>query len=267
MPHPLPRAQYKIHARAHALPGIDADDKEEIVRHRLWDLRFQTLATPLHLLATFFTPRYFWKEGDLALPANTIIAMKAAARRLILRMYPPGTDMQNEVHEKAMLQLRDYEQHDPSKFPALDALKSIKSITTQPFVFWKMYGYDVPELCRIAMRVTYQAASSSACERNWSMFDFIVSKHRNRLHPKKQTMPVRVMSNLRFATQLVKQNTGLCVLKGGPHWLIEAPAGGEDAPVYAEEDELNIALDEVLEQLIINDEVEDEVPDIDALEM
>ena len=47
------------------------------------------------------------------------------------------------------------------------------------------------------MRVLAQPSSSSSCERNWSAFDFIHSKKRNRLTPSRAADLVYVFANLR----------------------------------------------------------------------
>jgi hypothetical protein len=39
-----------------------------------------------------------------------------------------------------------------------------------------MYGAGVPELQRLAIKLTAQPCAASSCERNWSTFGFIHSK-------------------------------------------------------------------------------------------
>ena len=53
--------------------------------------------------------------------------------------------------------------------------------------WWLAFGAHVPDLQKVAIRVLSQVASASACERNWSTFDFIHTKKRNRLHCDKVT--------------------------------------------------------------------------------
>ena len=55
--------------------------------------------------------------------------------------------------------------------------------------WWFMYGNHTPTLRNLAIKVLSQTASSSACERNWSTFSFIHTKHRNRLvYPRLQQL-------------------------------------------------------------------------------
>ena len=56
----------------------------------------------------------------------------------------------------------------------------------------------LPELHCIATRVTACVASSGGCERYWSTYDFIHSRKRNRLTPKRANDLVYVFANMRL---------------------------------------------------------------------
>ncbi len=55
---------------------------------------------------------------------------------------------------------------------------------------------------RVAMRVLSQVSSACACERNWSSYDFIHSKRRNRLTPARARDLVWVFTNVRLAAKM-----------------------------------------------------------------
>ena len=59
-------------------------------------------------------------------------------------------------------------------------------------------GHETPELAKLAQRVTSMTFSAGACERNWSAYDFIHSKKRNKLTPQRANDLVFVFSNLRL---------------------------------------------------------------------
>lgn len=65
--------------------------------------------------------------------------------------------------------------------------------------WWETYGVGAPELQRVAKRILSQVSSSSACERCWSVYDFIHSARRNRLAPERAEKLVRIYMNLRLA--------------------------------------------------------------------
>jgi len=47
--------------------------------------------------------------------------------------------------------------------------------------WWSSYGSETPRLQSLAIKVLSQVTVALACERNWSTFEFIHSKKRNRL--------------------------------------------------------------------------------------
>ncbi|KAK9993540.1 hypothetical protein SO802_023243 [Lithocarpus litseifolius] len=53
--------------------------------------------------------------------------------------------------------------------------------TSQSNEWWKLFGFCAPTLQKFAIRILSQIASSSRCERNWSVFEQIHTKKRNRL--------------------------------------------------------------------------------------
>ena len=49
-------------------------------------------------------------------------------------------------------------------------------ITYSPLIsasWWRLYGTDTPALQKMAIRILSLTSSSSACERNWSMFEAV----------------------------------------------------------------------------------------------
>ncbi|CAN1836109.1 hypothetical protein LINPERHAP1_LOCUS34645 [Linum perenne] len=57
---------------------------------------------------------------------------------------------------------------------------------------------DTPLLHNIAIKLLSQTASSSGCERNWSVFERIHTKRRNRLEHKRLSDLVFVHYNMRL---------------------------------------------------------------------
>ena len=64
--------------------------------------------------------------------------------------------------------------------------------------WWEQFGIDTPELQKFAVRVLSQCCSATWCERNWSVFEFIHSKKRNRLEHKRLNDLVFVRYNLKI---------------------------------------------------------------------
>ncbi|KAK8950974.1 hypothetical protein KSP39_PZI003537 [Platanthera zijinensis] len=59
-----------------------------------------------------------------------------------------------------------------------------------------MFGSSAPQLQKLAIRILSQPSSSSGCERNWSVFEKIHTKRRNRLEHQRLNDLVYVRYNL-----------------------------------------------------------------------
>ena len=92
----------------------------------------------------------------------------------------------------------------------IDAIK-----TTSAPLWWREYGGEKIELQHVAVRVLSVAASSGSCERNWSSFNFVHTKKRNRLSVQRAANLVYVYCNMRLmhkpksiATRATEQSFG-----------------------------------------------------------
>lgn len=81
-------------------------------------------------------------------------------------------------------------------------------LLTNPYhllgLWWQNFGSDTPDLKKFAIRILNQACSASGCERNWSMFEKIHSKKRNRLTQKRLNDLVFVHYNLRLRNKQIQ---------------------------------------------------------------
>jgi len=64
--------------------------------------------------------------------------------------------------------------------------------------WWEAFGSHCPELQKFAIRILSQTCSATRCERNWSVFERIHTKKRNRLDQKWLNDLVYVQYNLRL---------------------------------------------------------------------
>ena len=79
--------------------------------------------------------------------------------------------------------------------------------SNEAWKWWSMYGYKAPVLQGLAMKVLSQTTSASACERNWSAYNNILSKKRNRLGDDRCKDLVYVFTNQRlFDTKKRRQD-------------------------------------------------------------
>ncbi|XP_026392735.1 uncharacterized protein LOC113288024 [Papaver somniferum] len=74
-----------------------------------------------------------------------------------------------------------------------------------PALWWNSYGYSAPELQRVAVRVLSSTCSATGCERNWSEFEQVHTKRRNRLSQQRLNALVYVKYNLRLNERFTKR--------------------------------------------------------------
>ena len=62
------------------------------------------------------------------------------------------------------------------------ARSETSQLVNDPISFWSLFGSSTPELQALAIKILQQNTSASACETNWSTYDYIFNKKRNRLN-------------------------------------------------------------------------------------
>lgn len=72
--------------------------------------------------------------------------------------------------------------------------------------WWQQHGLSCLELSHIAIRVPSQTCTSSDCKHNWSTFDQIHSKRRNRLELKRLNDLVYIHYNLHLRERQLKRD-------------------------------------------------------------
>ncbi|OMP06034.1 hypothetical protein CCACVL1_01744 [Corchorus capsularis] len=112
--------------------------------------------------------------------------------------------------------------------------------TLKPDDWWNVYGGSAPNLQKVAIRLLSQTASSSGCERNWSAFEKIHSKRRNRLEHQRLNDLVFVHYNLKLKNRIAYKNTFLdpidyeCIDKVDT-WIVEEEEPPNEPEIDIEE--------------------------------
>lgn len=121
----------------------------------------------------------------------------------------------------------------------------------RPDKWWKLFGCDAPNLQKLAIRILSQTASSSGCERDWSVFERIHTKKRNRLEHQRLNDLVHVHYNLRLQSRTTHLNRSYDPIDyesidKTEFWVVEAEQEGE----------LDYELEEEFEELPLRDDTE-----------
>nr|XP_011457653.1 PREDICTED: uncharacterized protein LOC105349520 [Fragaria vesca subsp. vesca] len=156
--------------------------------------------------------------------------------------------LDGEAHIQVEIKLDLYEQK-LGKFGSAMA-KSTRKIRS-PVFWWEKYGTQTPELMNFATQVFSLTYSASGCENNWSTFEMIHTKKRNRLEHKRLHALVYVKYNIALRDRTLKRNatmTDLIVMEeieSDDEWIteIEDPVLPTD-PHWIEDNVEELTLDD-----------------------
>ena len=76
----------------------------------------------------------------------------------------------------------------------------------QPVKYWHLYGSETPVIQELAIILFSQVTSASVCEANWSQFEYVYSKRRNKLSTEKARKLVYVHSNLKLLNDIASES-------------------------------------------------------------
>ncbi|XP_042449877.1 uncharacterized protein LOC122034629 [Zingiber officinale] len=177
----MDRAKEKIQA---AFNGIK---KSYLPLWEIIDARWDNqLHRPLHAAGYYLNPQFHYSPNFKA-----DFEVKRGIYDCLQRM----VESMEEV-KKIDAQLEDFKYR--KKFFG-SAVATCGIETKTPAQWWESYGYEHPELQKFAIRVLSLTCSSSGCERNWSAFEMVHTKRRNRLKAKTMNDVVFVMANSKLA--------------------------------------------------------------------
>ncbi|XP_019257689.1 PREDICTED: uncharacterized protein LOC109235897 [Nicotiana attenuata] len=187
-----------------------------------WD---DQLHQPLHAAGHILNPRLFYTNNEnKTLDLNVWKGYHACVAKLV-----PDEAMQDKIGEEFGV----YRQADG----ILGLPSAIRGRTKlAPVEWWMQFGYEVPNLQQFAIRVQSLTCSSSGCERNWSVYEHIHSKKRNRLELKKLNDLVFVKYNRTLARRYKAHNIIDPILLDSideeNEWLTGGPENHEEEEVF-----------------------------------
>ncbi|CAO2210623.1 unnamed protein product [Urochloa humidicola] len=182
------------------------------------------LDTPLHLAAYFLNPYFSYNDSSIFTNQLVMDGLISA----IETFYHGDYDKQSKVLNEELDKFKDKQGH----FAKPVAMASCKDYDFSPAKWWGNYGTQVPVLQRMATRILSLTSSSSGCERNWSCFEGIHTKKRNKLTTERLNQLVFVQYNVKMngKKQKAKKNKKMdpLVATDATHaqgWMVD---GGDD---------------------------------------
>ncbi|CAI5988693.1 unnamed protein product [Closterium sp. NIES-65] len=166
---------------------LKESEKEDLLEHlrRRWD---ESLACPLHVVGRILNP-VNQEEGIYLKDRECTRVMKAWLQRS--RVFVDKYWKKDGEREGTMLALQEgmlaYIEG-KGGFGSEEAVAGraqLKEGKGDMAAWWKVNGWEYPELAGLAQRAVSQAVSASPCERGWSVWDGVHTARRNRLGSEK----------------------------------------------------------------------------------
>nr|XP_028956498.1 uncharacterized protein LOC103441098 [Malus domestica] len=152
----------------------------------------ERLDSPLHLAGYLLNPYYFFKNQSIQ---HDPIVMEGIFT-CVEKFFPDNYEVQNQVINVEMHKYRVKEGGFGRHLAELGCAENDENYN--PVAWWYNYGNGVPNLQRMAIKILSLTTSSSGCERNWSSFEGIHTKKRNRLDTTRLNNLVYVQFNARI---------------------------------------------------------------------
>jgi hypothetical protein len=127
------------------------------------------LHSDMHAAGYVFDPEY--QSPDNGQHSN--VEVMRGFQNIVEKLLP---DVEDQV--KAIEQLAKY-MNSEGEFGRPFVKASVKKLPS--WKWWAEFGSKCPELQSVAQKVLSHISCASVCERNWSTYDFIHNKKRNRL--------------------------------------------------------------------------------------
>ncbi|KAI3730392.1 hypothetical protein L1987_61562 [Smallanthus sonchifolius] len=163
----------------------------EIIDKR-WECQ---LHRPLHAAGFFLNPEFYYDNIEKAKSGPVMRGMIACIGRLV-------ADIKTQDIISSQL---DLYQEAGGLFGDPMAIRQRK--TRSPADWWDSFGCDTPELQKFAIRILSLTCSATGCERNWSVFQQLHTKRRNRLAQKRLNDLVYVKFNRGLKQRYERRNT------------------------------------------------------------
>ncbi|CAN1725844.1 hypothetical protein LINPERHAP1_LOCUS258 [Linum perenne] len=127
------------------------------------------MSRPLHYASYWLNPKVHFGEN-----------FDPNERKLKVGLYDCVERLSKDRDESlTIMQQLDTFHHARGMFSSYGSMQLLDR--KHPADWWSSFGDDVPELQKFAIRILSLTCSASGCERNWSVFERVHSKKRNRL--------------------------------------------------------------------------------------
>ncbi|VAH27099.1 hypothetical protein VPH35_019478 [Triticum aestivum] len=162
-----------LESKKHIAVRFDNDESKYKVAWDIIDKRWDNkLKTPLHLAGYYLNPHYYY-------PNKSEIEHDGSFRDAVITCICKMIE-DEETQDIVIEELNMYQDQQGS-FGHEIAIRQRRTKNFNPAKWWLNHGTNTPKLRTLASRILNLTCNSSACERNWSAFEEVHTKKRNRL--------------------------------------------------------------------------------------
>ncbi|XP_057864954.1 uncharacterized protein LOC131072720 [Cryptomeria japonica] len=162
---------------------------------RIIDQRWnRQLHQHIHAAAYYFNPKFFYSR-NFKIDEEVQLGLDTCIQRLVL---------DENIQDIIVDELQRYKKEDGPLFSSPIGIRKRDTLLLD--LWWEDYGATTPNLQKLAIRILSQPCSASSCECNWSVFEAIHTKKRNRLTQKRLNDLVYVQYNLLLHERRVQGN-------------------------------------------------------------
>ncbi|XP_065865459.1 uncharacterized protein [Euphorbia lathyris] len=198
----------------------------DIIDHR-WD---KQLHQPLHAVGFLLNPSFL---GEPDRNGEIKKGYLKALERLV-----ESEDEQDKIGEQLIL----YQNSSNDLFRMKMSIRHRDTVS--PVAWWETYGSCTPQLQKFALKVLGLTCSASGCERNWSTFENVHTKKRNRLAQTRMNDLVYVKYNRALKRRFDERDhidpISLKDINDSNEWLtctMEEDGGNDDEDLVFDNDE------------------------------
>ncbi|CAD6335899.1 unnamed protein product [Miscanthus lutarioriparius] len=205
------------------------------------------LDSPLHLTTYLLNPHYSYSDPSIFDQPKISEGFISCVENFFYH----DEDMQ---HMAANIELKKFQNREGPFSKKL--ARNFENFDYNPASWWRLYGYETLALQKMATRILSLTSSSFGCERNWSGFEGIHTKKRNRLTTTRLNKLVYIQFNSKLLSkrEKIKSNKITEILQSSDTTEAQGflQEGGDDCALAdfrdVEEDEMKaVGADEQLE--------------------
>lgn len=176
-----------IEAKKAIMIAVESSEKDYRVIATAMESKMNgRLDTPLHMAGYALNPYYSYTDTSIFSDVEVMSGLME-----VVEQFYHGDD--EAINKVLNIELPKFKKRE-DMFGKVAATKAIINANFNAGEWWATYGLKTPTLMHMALRILNLTTSSSGCERNWSVFEQVDAKRRNKLDIRRRDDLVYIQS-------------------------------------------------------------------------